>query len=188
MEKHMNRRTLLLTAIAIPAAARNAFAQQQESDPEMAKRMRELFFAITPEQGDLKPNSVAPTVMGVSVDWPMNQAMSTIVAYTDGTASLYTTTGIAIMGGYAAAAQAKTLVLQAERSLPFSRVVTEHPYPSQDSARFYIRTYTELRVIEEKLSVAMAQKSRHDALFAAANDIMTALFAAADETQDAKKN
>jgi len=68
----MNRRTLLLTVIAIPAAARNAFAQQRESDPEMARRMRELLFAIKPEQGDLKPNSLAPRARSVSVDWPMN--------------------------------------------------------------------------------------------------------------------
>ena len=109
--------------------------------------------------------------------------MSTLASLSDGTASLYTDKGLGIMGGYSAAKSAKAFVHEAERNLRYSVVTTSNPYPSSDMVRFYLRTPTELRVIEEPVSLLLAKKSKFDPLFAAANQVIHELLEASEKAK-----
>jgi hypothetical protein len=151
------------------------------------KRMREFWFTVSPEKAGVKPTPEFPVVFGVIMDWPVSSdVIATVIAVADGTSSVYTTRGPGIMGGYAAKTAAKAFVHQAENSLQHSVSTFSYPYPSAENVRFYIRTYDEVRVIEEKSSALMLGHSKHTLLFAAANKVMTELREAAKNAQNAE--
>jgi hypothetical protein len=164
-----------------------AVSDEEISDEEFAQRMRQYWFEVTPEQAKIKPTIEQNKVFCVIMDWPIKEVMSTLMSMADGTASLYTNKGLGIMGGYAAVESAKAFVGQAEQSLSYSVATTEHPYPSTDMVRFYIRTFTELRVIEEPVNLLLTKKSKLNLLFAAANQVITELIEAANKAKKQPK-
>jgi hypothetical protein len=149
--------------------------------------MRELFFEVSPDQAKIGPSSGNPRVFGIATDWPVRGNIATITSFADGTASLYMNTGYVVAGGYSATAAAKKYVAQAEVSLDQAVKTNEHPYPPMDEVRFYIRTFGALYVIREPVERLLSRRSKHEALFLAANQVMTELFEAAEKAQAAEK-
>ena len=168
--------SLLLPTTAVPA--------EEISDAEFVRRMRQFFFDVTPEQANIKPTDEHRMVFCVVMDWPFRGVKSTLASLSDGTASLYVDKGVKIIGGYAAAKSAKAFVHESERNLMYSVLTDDHPYPSTDKVRFYIRTFTELRVIEEPVSLLLTEKSKFNLLFAAANQVISELLAAAEKAKE----
>ena len=184
-----SRKTIFVALAGFAAlCAIVAAADGEESGPELAQRMRDFFFKITPAEAEISPSADHPQVFGVATDWPIRGHMATITAFADGTASLYISSGYIVMGGYGAKVAAKRYVEQAARSLEQARKTDDHPKPPADEVRFYIRTFDSVYVIRESLTTLLNRRSKHDALFVAANQVMTELFDTADKAQAADQD
>lgn len=154
------------------AAGPNAPAEQ--GPPGVQMRMQVLTAA--PAQLGF---SAPPPVWNVVMDMGLaNGNTASLVAFADGNASLYTNGAFGIIGGYAhlpVRAAAQSLCALAPTYLDTATVTREFPYPSPGRIRFYLRTPTEVRTVEEDESVLKSGKHPLSTLFHAGQAVLTAL-------------
>jgi len=157
--------------------------------PAQARRLRETWFIISPEELKLQPTDEFPTVFCVVMDWPVPKVMTTVVALADGMTRVFTTRGLTIFGGRdtpemrPVEAAAKSLVREAQAQLSRATAVSAHAQPEQDLVRFYVRTYGGLFMIEDRAKALMDGTSPFTSLFVAGNAVMTELFRASGLAQ-----
>lgn len=146
--------------------------------PRVARNGREFWFSVSPDAASIRPKGEPSNVFCVIMDWPVGKVQCTVIAAADGTSSVYTSRGVAILGGLAATAAAQRVAAEATTILGESQAAIEHPFPPEGIVRFYIRTYDDLRMIEESAAALQSGAGRHAALFLAMNELMTQLFRA----------
>lgn len=112
------------------------------------------------------------------MDWPIDNNTATIVSLSDGTASLYTTSKFGIIGGQAhptVRVAARKFIQAAERLHDDSKETKTFPYPTHGKVRFYLRTFSGVRVIETEAEPIYSGASKYSQLFSLGQEVLTEL-------------
>ncbi|WP_153161123.1 hypothetical protein [Zoogloea sp. 1C4] len=158
--------------------------RREKANLALYEGLREIFYTTAPEDmlgsAPLQPGAV----VGVAMDWPIKDTQATVIACTDGTGSIYMKKqGSAICGAYGAADLARAFVAEAARWVDRAEKVDAHPEPDPATVYFYIRTTDALYRVSDSASALLVGKGAAEPLFAAGNDLMTALFKMADTAE-----
>ena len=132
-------------------------------------RLREQ--ALTVEASKVGIEPVEGRAWGALMDLRVGDAIATVVAFGDGTASIYFSNGAGFIGGHqydVIQAAAKTFVDAASAAIPVMRPSTSHPLPSEGCVTFYART----------ASVTLGAEANEQKLQSAPSGPLAALFAA----------
>ena len=107
------------------------------------EKLREIAMSATPEQLGLVIPGNMTIVYGVIMDWEMEDATATTVSYETGDASLYLSTGGAVIGGGQhpnVKKAAKQFVRLAQTFLDKTVKTEKTPLPVKDEVKFYLLT------------------------------------------------
>jgi hypothetical protein len=114
----------------------------------------------------------------VVMDWALGTAVATVIALSDGTASIYYSNGGGFIGGGQGSATIRETAIHAVsiagRLLADMLPTSDFPLPENDSVIFYV--VTERGVYMAKASVASLSTNRHP-LTAIGNDMQTIITA-----------
>lgn len=112
-------------------------------------------------------------VLGFFID----ENVATVIALSDGSASVYTTASFGIIGGHAAMRKnARRFVALAARYVDDALPISTHPYPTAGRERFYFLTYDGLRSVETDAEpVVEDDSSPFIPLYGAGQDVLTEL-------------
>lgn len=172
-------RRVLAIAVGILVWPLRAFSQSpRKTDDDAGRQFRQMVLGTRARELGLSSSPEFPRVFGVVMDWPLGDVTATIVSLADGTASLYTTSTFGIIGGQAhepVRQAGKRFIAAAERHYPDSQLTTDFPYPTENRIAFYFLCYDGVRRVEAPLAPVQAGTSAYSALFAAGQEVLTAL-------------
>jgi hypothetical protein len=117
-------------------------------------------------------------ILAVILDWGQSKGAATIAAMADGATSLYTSTGGGVIGGgfHAPVREAhRRLMYAAQENLAEFAPTSEAPIPGKDHLAIVIRTTEGLRRAEASYADVQDGSAPGQAVFDAANEVMTAL-------------
>lgn len=144
--------------------------------------LRQMILNTTAADLELEPDALFPDIWGVVVDYSIGEAIATVVALRDGTASLYTTASFGMVGGerYEAVRQAafECVKASAEVRLEFADAfeqTSEFAYPEEGEMCFYLLGYEGVEgacVSEEDV---YARRHMLTPIFAYAQGVLTQL-------------
>jgi hypothetical protein len=140
--------------------------------------LRQLVLTTDPADLSFAADADFPDVYGVVIDWPIDDDTATIVALRDGTASLYTTTTLGIIGGSGhedVRSAARACVQLASEFPGACEPVTDYPYPPADVVYYYLLTYSGVKRCSASLSALETGSDSTYPLFAAAQNVLTQL-------------
>lgn len=170
-------RNFVLSLTALPLAATPA--AEPSSAQSMGPALRELFLATTAAKAGISPSAKFPLVYGVSMDFFVDENIVTVIALSDGSASVYTTSPFGIIGGIGHAPVRKTarrFVALAARYVDDAVPLATHPYPAAGKVRFYFLTYDGLRSVETDAEpIVEGDSSPFIPLYGAGQDVLTEL-------------
>jgi hypothetical protein len=155
------------------------------SDENPMIELRMMMLSTPATKLGIHPDRDYPKVYGVLIDWPLGEHTATIVAMSDGNASLYTTSTFGIMGGIAhelVRNAAGALVKAAQSYYEQATPTKEYPYPPADRIRFYLLGYEGVRVIDTEVDALESGNDKHSDLWAAGQDVVTALRQISEKT------
>src|ERR1044072_2536013 len=104
------------------------------------KGLRDRLLSSSPEEVGLTGEDAKAKVWGVMMEMTFPMGAITLVSLRDGTASLYTSTGGGVLGGYAAQKEARRFVVEAEKHLASMQPTKSFPYPEGGRLKFYLLT------------------------------------------------
>ena len=118
---------------------------EEAKDPAaMSRQLRQQALSVTAADLSLEPTPARPDVWGVLMELGFRDAVATLTAFADGSASLYISSG----GGVIGAGEHKPVREEAERFLDIAQQhlaefepASETPVPREGRARFYVRTF-----------------------------------------------
>jgi hypothetical protein len=159
-----------------------------EQDVGAAGRgLRLMMLTTSPKEIEISPSAEFPRVYGVLMDWPIPQSITaTVVAASDGTASLYTTSSFGILGGQnheSVRTAAKKFVKGADRFYDAAKPTKEYSYPAADRVRFYLLTFDGVRVIDTDFASINNHTSKYVELFSLGQDVLTELRQISEKTK-----
>jgi len=150
-----------------------------DPDSNPMRRLRTQLLTTPPSELGIAPAPEFDRVYGILMDWPINDVVATLVACSDGTASLYTTSTFGIIGGgthESVRKEALAWVRLASKNLEKARVALEFPYPSSDRMRFYFLTFDKVHVIEADFkAVSEGKDDDYSPLFYQGQAVLTEL-------------
>lgn len=184
----MDAVTLQLALYVLMGCAALGFSawrkRREKANLALYQSLREIFYTAAPEDMLGSAPRQPGAVIGVAMDWPIEDTQATVIACADGTGSIYMKRqGSAIAGGYGAAELARAFVAEAARWIAKAEKVDAHPEPDSASVYFYIRTADSLYRVSDSVSALLAGKGATEPLFVAGNNLMTALFKLADTAE-----
>jgi hypothetical protein len=116
--------------------------------------LRTRALVTPPVEFGIEPTADYPRVYGILMDWPIGDRTVTVVSLCDGNASIYATSGLNVIGGFAhetvrnaACAFVRAAAEHHDDSYPTS----EFSYPGPNRVRFYLLTFSGVRVINADL-------------------------------------
>jgi hypothetical protein len=121
---------------------------------------------------DLPPGASRNEPWGVVMDWGMARGTATVTALSDGSASIYLSSGGGSIGGGQSHGSfrkaAKNAVSITAKVQPTMRATAKYPLPSQDQLNFYVLTdagaYTESASVKDVSSHRQALSALGDAM------------------------
>jgi len=161
---------------ATPAEASAAKPVDTDSRQAQAmKGLRDRLLTSSPEELGLTGEDAKAKVWGVMMEVTFPTSAITLVSVRDGTASLYTSTGGGMLGGYAAQKEARRFVAEAEKHLASMKPTKSFPYPEVGRLKFYVLTRDGVYTAEADENEV--QDSWHSLfpLFVAGNEVLTVL-------------
>ena len=168
-----NKPTSQTTPAQATQAATQANAQSSPQQNPM-KALRDKLLT-SPAKEVLSGEDAKAKVWGVLMEVAFPNGVATLVSLRDGTASLYTSTGGGILGGYSAGNEAKRFVAEAEKHLANMKATKSFPYPEAGRMRFYVLTQSGVYTAEGAEPEVTHQGHALFPLFLAANEVLTAL-------------
>lgn len=121
------------------------FRRKPKPDPaEAVTALRRQALTMSADELGLTPTAAHPRVWGILMETGYPEAVATLVAIADGTASLYFSNGGGIIGAGAHAAVQATLpafFAEAEAHVDSLASTTDVPLPGVGCTRFYLRTF-----------------------------------------------
>ena len=140
--------------------------------------LRDMAFSATPEQLGLSFPADKTVVYGVIMDWGMEGAIATIVAYQTGDASLYLSSGGGVIGGgqhQNVNSAAKQFVTLAQTFLDKTTKTEITSLPDKDVVKFYLLTNQGVYVGQETMNNFENNSSTWLKLFEEGNNVLTEL-------------
>src|SRR5262245_49601677 len=120
------------------------WSKPKESPADAARALRDQALSITASEADLAPTRELPNVFGILMETGYPEAVASLVAFAEGTTSLYFSSGGGIIGaGEHETVRNRSLLLleTAERHLSSFAMATSTPLPTVGRVRFYLRTH-----------------------------------------------
>lgn len=136
---------------------------------EAMRGLRRVFLTHPPSAWGIQQTPEHPDVFAVLMEWLVDEVAVTVAVALDGTASVYTTKGMGMLGGDSdevASREARALVAAAGEFLDEAIPVSEFPYPRADSVQFYLRTFQDVRRLDAALEPLVSGHGRYSALYA----------------------
>ena len=158
-----------------PAQATQANAQSSPDAGAVMKALRDKLLTSSPKEVGLTGADAKAKVWGVLMEMALANGVATLVSIHDGTASLYTSTGGGVLGGYSAQNEAKRFVTEAEKHLKSMKPTKSFPYPETGRMKFYVLTQNGVYTAEDTQNEVTRQGHALFPLFAAGNEVLTAL-------------
>jgi hypothetical protein len=196
----MKKLTLLMALFAMLGCSVPQQANSQNKKPESQatpstgesakaaeamKGLRDRLFTSSAEEVGLSGKDAKAKVWGALMEVAFPEGVGTLVSIRDGSASLYTTTGGAVLG--VTSAQAKQFVAEAEKHLARMEPAKSYPYPNVGRIKFYALTQEGVYAAEVDEKELVGGGHALSPLFTAANDVLTALRTASDQTKQSGK-
>ena len=150
---------------------------------EAVKGLREKLLTSSAEDLGLSVKDAKAKVWAVLMEVAFSDGVSTIVSIRDGTASLYSSTGGAILGGYSAQEQAKRLVVEAEKHVARMKPTKSFPYPEVGRLKFYVLTKDGVYTGEAGENELVNGQHALSPLFWAGNDVIDGLRTASERAK-----
>jgi hypothetical protein len=153
-------------------------AIDHRTDTNVYPGLRNMAFSVTPEQLQLQLYPDKTIVFGVIMDWGINDATATIVSYQTGDASMYLSSGGAVIGGGRhpnVNTAAKQFVTLAQTFLDKAIKTDSYPLPETDEVKFYLLTNKGIFVGGEIMRNFENNTSAWLSLFNAGNVVMSEL-------------
>jgi hypothetical protein len=133
-----------------------ASTPSREDVIEFTREMRERFLTQPPAEWKMEPTTENPNLYGVLMEWDVEgEGVITVAAFREGSASVYTTTGSAMIGGHTdevVRREARALVAAAGEFYDRASPVTEFPLPEENRLQVYLLTFQGVRVIHGSFS------------------------------------
>jgi hypothetical protein len=133
-----------------------------------------------------KPSTEYPRVYGVLMDWPIEQGTVSVVSFSSGDSSIYTTGTFGVIGGIGHETvrdAARNFVKVAEKHYDEATPTKDYPYPNAGRVRFYLVCYDGVRTLDaDSVSIKSVTDKCSD-LFVAGQRVITQLRLT---TQDSK--
>jgi hypothetical protein len=151
------------------------------------QRRRRILSTVAAEL-DFMSDAEFPDVWGTVVDFSVGEAIATVVALRDGTASLYTTSSFGVVGGHryepvrraaveCAAVAGEVFGEAADEFAP----ADDYSYPDEGEIFFYLLTYDGLLRGSAPEDAIYAQTHPLTSIFAFAQGVLTQLRLASDQ-------
>jgi hypothetical protein len=140
------------------------------------KDLRAMAFSTKPEQLHLSLPADKTIVYGVIMDWGIDTATATVVCYQTGDASIYVSSGGAVIGGgehQNVSSAAKHLVSLAQSYLYEAKKSEINSLPQQDQVKFYLLTNKGTYVGQDVMTNFQNGTSTWLPLFDEANKLLT---------------
>lgn len=141
-------------------------------------KLRKIAFSITPEQLGLQIPDDKTLVYGIVMDWEMEGATATTVSYQTGDASLYLSSGAAVIGGGKhpnVNSAAKQFVDIAQVYLDKTTKTEEASLPETNYVKFYFLTNKGIYTAQEQVKNFESNSSSWLRLFEEGNNVLTEL-------------
>ena len=153
---------------------------EERADPvAMSKRLREKALNVTAQDLNLEPIEARPHVWGVLMELGYPEAVATLVAFADGSTSLYISTG----GGVIGAGEHKEVREEGDR---FLAVAEQHIADfERDYVRFYLRTFQTTLTAEAEEALLMKGEHKLSRMFRAGHAVLTQMRLASERRKQA---
>ena len=157
------------------------FGRRKREDGEADdafQRLRQQLISASPGIFGIEPSDRFPNVWAAVMELGMAGGVASVVCVSDGTTSLYTSTGGGMVGAgqHAAVVEVSTWILdEAERSLSLLSPVETLPLPDQNTVRFNVLTFASPRTAVGVPDDLARGESPLSPLFLAGNDVITQL-------------
>lgn len=180
----MKKKLTLFTVLFIFAlgCSQHSLVSSQDKKPESAaapagamKELRDRLLTSSAAEVGLSGEDAKAKVWGVLMEVALPNGVATLVSVRDGTASLYTSTGGGILGGYSARNEAKRFVTEAEKHLASMKPTKSFPYPTAGTMKFYVLTQDGVVTAEADEKELVSGRHALSPLFLSANEVLTAL-------------
>ncbi len=145
-----------------------------KDDGELYVKMREMALATTADQ--IGNNDVNSKVYGVIMDWDFGEGIATLISFASGDASLYLSSGGAVIGGAGhdnIKHASKAFVEKSEKYLSKALKTETTPMPGKGKVKFYFLTREGKFVAEEEIINLENNSSEWQDLFEEANKLIT---------------
>ena len=112
------------------------------------------------------------------MDWPIESGAVSVVSFSSGDASVYTTGTFGVFGGIGHESvrdSAKSFVKVAEKHYDEATPTQDYPYPNAGRIRFYLVCYDGVRIIETDLESVKSGRDKCSDLYSAGQRVITEL-------------
>lgn len=140
--------------------------------------LRMRFLTLPASEFGLAPTAEFPRLYAMVMDWPVSEVTATLVACSDGNASLYTTSTFGIIGGVgheAVRKQASAWVKLGSKWLEEACSALDFSYPGPDRIRFFFLAFDGVRLLEADFKAVCRGAHETSALFAQGQAVLTEL-------------
>lgn len=151
---------------------------KKKSPAEVFGGLRAQALDMDPASGGMVQSPAYPNVWAVLVEIGYPAAVATVVAFADGTTSLYLSSGGGVIGGGERAsvkAASAQLFRVAEAVFAHMPKAETTPLPTPGRVRLYVRTYTDTRTAEASEAECVAKTHAMWPMFFAAHAVIGAL-------------
>ena len=170
---------LLIATLIAPGSSFALAARDGGPPPDrtsVGPELRQLALTKPPSALGMKATKEFPSVYGVVMDWPLGDYTVTVVSFSTGDASLYTTAQFGVIGGgghEGVRAAATRLVRHAASLEKQAKVTSDRSYPPAGRIRFFLLTFRGLKSIEDDQRSIEGGHSKYSALFGRAQEVIT---------------
>jgi len=150
----------------------------KKSPAELMRELRLKMLTTTPEGFGQKATKEFPRVCGVLMDWPIDAVTISVVSFSSGDASLYTTGTFGVLGGIGHETvrnAAKSFVKVGEKHFDEATPTKDYTYPQPGRVRFYLVCYDGVRMIDADLESLKLRNDKFSDLFDEGQRVITQL-------------
>jgi hypothetical protein len=143
---------------------------------EIMRQMRLKMLNAAPSDFNQAQTKEFPNVWGLVMDWPLPAGIMTLVCFTTGDASIYTTTSFGVLGGIAhqkVRNAVENCIKVAQQYYEDATPTKEYPYPTNNQVNFYLVCYDEVRMIVADLKAVSQTGDKCSGLYAVAQKVIT---------------
>ncbi len=143
---------------------------------ETMRRMRLKMLNAAPNDFNQVQTQEFPHVWGLVMDWPLPAGIITLVCFSTGDASIYTTTSFGVLGGIAHQKVRNAVehcIKVAQQYYEDATPTKEYPYPTNNQVNIYLVCYNEVRMIVADLKAISQTGDKCSGLYAVARKVIT---------------